>query len=176
MIKLISALTVLALSAAAPVQASSKPPKEGGSSSGPVQSTMAGPREVTIAPAQASESLGTVVMTATMLAGSGAAKCRMSFLIDNTTNVTVALGVVGRTRNEKDEVVDNWVVNVADLAPKTQSMRLFSCILGGAQLDLIPTADFGWPPITCQNPKTKEQEACPVALKVISTVPVLLKR
>ena len=134
-----------------------------------------GARELIVGPAQASDSLGQVVVTATMWAGSGAAKCRVNFVVENYSSATVALGTVGRTFNAKDEVVDNFVVTVAALPPMGLTGRLFSCTLGATQIALIPTSTFDWPPVKCVPKPDAEPEVCPVTLKIVSTLPVVKK-
>ncbi|MBI3443805.1 MAG: hypothetical protein HY055_00165, partial [Magnetospirillum sp.] len=98
MSKRILPLACALILAAAPALAGGK--KEGaGESSGTgggdasaQWSTLAGPREMMVPPAQASESLGNVTVTATMWAGSGAAKCRVNFVVENYSSANIAMG------------------------------------------------------------------------------------
>lgn len=171
---LAAALSALA---ALPAQAGSKGGKEGGAgeSSAAMWATLPGPREMVFAPIQASESLGQVTVNATMWAGSGAAKCRLNFVVENYSSTTVALGFVARTFSAKDEVVDSWVVNVAELPPQGRTGRLFSCTLGATQLTLVPMAGYDWPPAKCVR-AGGEAEMCPLTVKLTSTVPIVLNK
>lgn len=154
---------------------------QGGSKEGPGESAAAlwaalpGPRQLTVMPPQAGESLGVVAVSATMWAGSGSAKCRVNFTIENYSSANVALGFVGRTFNAKDELVDNWVVSVATLPPNGRTGRLFSCTLGATQLVLVPTSGYDWPPAKCVK-GAEESEACPLTLKIVSTLPIVEKK
>ncbi|WP_148207270.1 hypothetical protein [Paramagnetospirillum magneticum] len=147
----------------------------GGESQGAMWSSLPGPREVVVAPPQISDSLGVVSVNATMWAGSGSAKCRVNFTVENYSSANVALGFVARTFGTKDEVVDNWVVTVATLPPNGRTGRLFSCTLGAVELMLIPTSGYDWPPAKCIK-GAEEAEPCPLTLKINSTVPIILKK
>jgi hypothetical protein len=165
--------------AAGPALAGGK--KEGAGESGggavaPIESTIAGPKELTVPSAQASQSLGTVTLSATMLAGAGAGKCRMNFVIYNGSSATIAFGAIGSAFNAKGDVVDNWVVNIGSLAPASQTARLFSCGLGGAQLGLAPLPDFSWPPVKCVTNPDQDPEPCAVDLRIKSTLPLAPKK
>ncbi len=166
---------VLVFAAALPALASGKKEgtgAEGGAAIAPIDSNLAGPREMVYPPPQASESQGNVAVSATMMAGAGAGKCRMNFIIENPTTVTVALGMIATTVNAKDEVVDNWVVNVGALPPRGQTVRLFSCSLGAVQFSMKPTSEFTWPPVRCVN-AAGEAEPCALGLKVTATLPIV---
>jgi hypothetical protein len=147
----------------------------GGESQGAMWASLPGPREVVVAPPQISDSLGVVSVSATMWAGSGSAKCRVNFTIENYSSANVALGFVGRTYGAKDEVVDNWVVTVATLPPNSRTGRLFSCTLGAVEFMMVPISGFDWPPAKCVK-AAEETEPCPLTLKITSTVPIILKK
>lgn len=164
---LLSAVTAL------PALAAGKGKEGGGESHGAMWATLPGPREVVVAPPQASESLGTVAVIATMWAGSGSAKCRVNFVIENYSTAHVALGFIARTFGANDELVDNWVVSVAALAPNGRTGRLFSCTLGATNFTIVPTAGYDWPPAKCVK-VGEETEMCPLTLKLTSTVPIAL--
>ncbi len=169
-------LTVLLMTLAAlPALAAGKKEGSGGESHGAMWVSLPGPREVVVQPPQASESLGTVAVIATMWAGSGSAKCRVNFVIENFSSATVALGFIGRTFGAKDELVDNWVVSVTTLAPNARTGRLFSCTLGATQFTLVPIAGYDWPPAKCVK-SGEEAEPCPLTLKLNSTVPIVLNK
>lgn len=168
--------------AAFPAVAGGKGGKEGGSSGGSggesqgaMWATLPGPREIVVPPPQASESLGIVSVSATMWAGSGSAKCRVNFTIENYSSASVALGFIGRTFGAKDELVDNWVITVATLPPNGRTGRLFSCTLGATQFTLVPTSGYDWPPAKCIK-AGEETEMCPLTLKLTSTVPIVLNK
>ncbi|WP_068494751.1 hypothetical protein [Paramagnetospirillum marisnigri] len=148
--------------------------ESGGGATSPIASTASGPREKTIAPEQAGESLGDVSLAASMLAGAGAGKCRMNFVLFNNSSATIALGMVGTSVSSKGDILDNWVINIGALAPGGQTARLFSCAIGAAQLSFSPLADFGTPPIKCLNAK-QEVESCAVGMKIRSTLPMIEK-
>lgn len=172
--KLALALLLSAMTAFPALAAGGKGGKEGGADSqGAMWATLPGPREVVVTPPQASESLGTVAVIATMWAGSGSAKCRVNFVVENYSSANVALGFIARTFNAKDELVDNWVVSVAALAPNGRTGRLFSCALGATQFTIVPTAGYDWPPAKCVK-QGEETEMCPLTLKLTSTVPIAL--
>ncbi|RAU23329.1 hypothetical protein CU669_04125 [Paramagnetospirillum kuznetsovii] len=169
--------TVAALLACGPAWAGGK--KEGAGESGggavaPIASSATGVREKFIPPEQIGDSLGTLKLEATMMAGAGAGKCRMNFVLFNASTATVAMGMVGSSVSAKGEILDNWVVNIGALAPSGQTARLFSCGLGAVQLSFSPLSDFGTPPIKCVNAK-QEAEACPVALQIKSSLPLIDK-
>lgn len=172
-------LTALLVTLAAlPALAGGK--KEGGSSGGgeshgAMWVSLPGPREIVVQPPQASESLGTVAVIATMWAGSGSAKCRVNFVIENYSSANVAVGFIARTFGAKDELVDNWVVSVTTLAPNARTGRLFSCTLGATQFTLVPIAGYDWPPAKCVK-SGEEAEPCPLTLKLNSTVPIVLNK
>ncbi|WP_152619783.1 hypothetical protein [Paramagnetospirillum magnetotacticum] len=165
--------------AAVPAQAGGK--KEGGSSGsggesqGAMWAGLPGVREMSVDPPQVSDSLGVVSVNATMWAGSGSAKCRVNFTIENYSSANVSLGFVGRTFGVKDEVVDNWAVSVATLAPNERTGRLFSCALGAVEFMMVPLSSFDWPPVKCVN-AAGEAEPCSLTLKIKSTVPIILKK
>lgn len=160
--------------AAMPAQAGGKKEgagESGGSSVAPLGADLAGRRELVVPPEMVSASLGNVEVNATMLAGAGAGKCRMNFVIYNASSVTIAAGFVGTTANAKGEIADNWVVNVGQLPPRAQTARLFSCALGAVKFKMVPTSEFSWPPVKCANDKG-ETEACPLGMRVNSTLPI----
>jgi len=166
------ALTLALL--AAPALASGKKEgagESGGSAIAPIGADLVGKRDLLVPPEQVGESLGTVEITATMMAGAGAGKCRSNFLVFNNSTATVSLGVLASSYNDKGDLVDNWVVNVFALAPRTQTARLFSCALGAIKLKMVPTSEFSWPPVRCNN-AAGELEACLVAMKLTSTLPI----
>jgi hypothetical protein len=171
------ALTALLLSLAAlPAAAAGGSKKEGGGDSqGAMWHSLPGPREIVVQPPQASESLGVVSVVATMWAGSGSAKCRVNFIVENYSSATVAMGFIARTFGAKDELVDNWVVQITALPPSGRTGRLFSCTLGATQLTLVPTSGYDWPPAKCVT-KGEEAEACPLTVKLTSTVPIVLNK
>ncbi|TAN76964.1 MAG: hypothetical protein EPN20_01765 [Magnetospirillum sp.] len=169
---LIAILAGVALLAAAPALAGGK--KEGAGESGggaiaPIASDTAGPREVFVPSEQASPSLGDVLVTATMMAGAGAGKCRMNFIITNQSTTPVTMGAVATAINAKGEVTDNWAISVGLLAPNGQTARLFSCGLGATKLILTPLSEFSWPPVKCAKPD-REAEACSLGMRVKSTL------
>lgn len=149
--------------------------KDGAETAAAAWAALSGPREMVFAPAQASASLGQVTVAATMWAGSGAAKCRLNFFIENFSSSAVALGFVARTFNAKDEIVDAWVVNVAELQPSASTGRLFSCTLGATQFTLVPMSGYDWPPAKCAKPGG-ETDMCPLTFKLTSTVPIVLNK
>lgn len=170
-------LTTATLFAACPAVAGGK--KEGAGESGggaiaPIASTASGLRDRLYPPEQVGDSLGTVKLEASMVAGAGAGKCRMNFVIYNGSTATIAMGLVGSAVSSKGEILDNWVVNLGAVAPSGQTARLFSCALGAVQLSLAPLSDFGNPPIKCINAK-QEMESCAVALQVKSSLPLIDK-
>lgn len=172
-----TAIIVPACLAATPAAAASK---GGGREGGPesqagMWASLPGQREIIVNPAQAAESLGRVNVTSTMWAGTGSAKCRVNFVVENYASAPVTLGFVGRTFDAKDEVVDAWVVTVAELPPMGRTGRLFSCSLGAVEFTLIPTAGFDWPPLKCLT-ASGESEPCAVSLKFNSTVPIVLNK
>ncbi|EME70583.1 hypothetical protein H261_07448 [Paramagnetospirillum caucaseum] len=177
MTRSITAVALLMALAALPAAAASQGgSKEGaGESAAAAWAALPGPRELVMQPQQASESLGMVTISATMWAGSGSAKCRVNFTIENYSSATVALGFIGRTFGAKDELVDNWVVTIAALPPNGRTGRLFSCTLGATQLILVPTASYDWPPAKCVK-GAEETEACPLTVKLTSTLPVAEKK
>lgn len=176
---------MLAASALTPVPAMAKGGGQEGGGGGAsdsnisMWSTLPGDREVTVGTPMASESLGNVKVTATMWAGTGSAKCRVNFFIENFSSSTVSLGFVGRTFDAKDSLVDNWVISIASLAPNFSAGRLFSCSLGATQFTLVPLANFEWPPVKCVTAKAEgeaEADACPLTFTISSTVPIVLNK
>jgi hypothetical protein len=149
--------------------------ESGGSAVAPIGSAKAGPRELFIPSDQASESIGTVAITATMMAGAGAGKCRMNFVINNASTATIAMGALASALNDKGEVTDNWVIGIGSLAPGGQTSRLFSCALGANQLKFAPTGEFSWPPLKCAR-GDQEPEACPLGLKLKSNLALVEKK
>ena len=136
-----------------------------------VASEASGPREMLVPSDQASPSLGDVAIVATMMAGAGAGKCRMNFVVYNRTGVDIAMGALATAINIKGEVTDNWVINVGLLPPNGQTARLFSCGLGGARLIFTPLSDFSWPPLKCAK-AGQDPEVCALGLKIRSTLPL----
>lgn len=174
-LKIMAALT--ALLACQPAWAAGK--KEGVGESGggavaPIASTAAGLREKMVAPEQVGDALGTLSLSATMMAGAGAGKCRMNFVLFNNSTATVALGMIATAVSAKSEILDNWVVNIGALPPGGQTARLFSCAIGAVQLVLVPLGEFSWPPVKCLNAK-QETEACAVAFQIKSSLPMIDK-
>jgi hypothetical protein len=149
--------------------------ESGGSAVAPIGSGKAGPRELFIPTDQASESIGTVAVTATMMAGAGAGKCRMNFVINNASTATIAMGALASALNDKGEITDNWVIGIGSLGPGGQTSRLFSCALGANQLKFAPTGEFGWPPLKCAR-GDQEPEACPLGLKLKSNLALVEKK
>jgi hypothetical protein len=170
-------LSVLAGLVASPLPAKAKAGGKGGDgeSSAGVWATLPGERELTVATPQSSDSLGSVAVSATMWAGSGAAKCRINFFVENFSSSPVSVGFVGRSFDAKDQLLDNWVVNIGGLAVGATTGRLFSCSLGATQFTLVPLTGFDWPPIKCVN-KEGEGELCPLTFKLTSTVPIVLNK
>ena len=166
---------ILAMLAATPALAEGKKSGAGESGIAPIGSTLAGPRELFVPPEQASQSLGTVLVAATMMAGAGAGKCRMNFVITNMSTATITMGVVGSASNDKGDVTDNWVISIGSLAPNSQAARLFSCALGAAKLTLTPLGEFSWPPLKCAK-ADKEPEACPLGMQIRSSLPIAEKK
>jgi hypothetical protein len=174
--RLLLLAAVLSVPAAFPALAGGKGGKEGGGESqAAMWAALPGPREMVFNPIQAGESLGQVAVNATMWAGTGAAKCRLNFVIENYSSATVAMGFVARTFSAKDEIVDAWVVNVAELPPQGRTGRLFSCTLGATQFTLVPMAGYDWPPAKCLKPNG-EADMCPLTVKLTSTVPIVLNK
>ena len=162
------------LTAAAPGWAAGK--KEGAGESGgtvvaPIDSVLDGPHDQVFPSEMASQSLGNVVIAATMMAGAGAGKCRMNFVIRNQASAAIALGAIATVISANGEVVENWVLSIGALPANGQTARLFSCGLGAAKLIMAPLADFGWPPVKCAKPD-QEPEACPVGLQITSSLPM----
>ncbi|MDO8606889.1 MAG: hypothetical protein Q7R40_10165 [Phaeospirillum sp.] len=149
--------------------------ESGGGGIAPIGSTGVGPREIFIPPEQASQSLGTVLVAATMMAGAGAGKCRMNFVVTNMSTTTITMGAVGTATNDKGDVTDNWVISIGSLAPNAQAARLFSCALGAVKLTLTPLGEFSWPPLKCAKPD-KEPEACPLGMQIRSSLPIAEKK
>lgn len=171
---LVTILAGAALLAATPAWAGGK--KEGAGESGggaiaPIASELGGPREMTIPTEQATPSLGDLLMSATMMAGAGAGKCRMNFIFTNLASVPVAMGAVATAINVKGEVTDNWVLSIGSLAPNGQTARLFSCALGAAKLIVVPLSEFSWPPIKCAKPD-QDPEACSLGMQIKSSLPL----
>ncbi|CAA7612858.1 hypothetical protein [Magnetospirillum sp. SS-4] len=149
--------------------------ESGGSAVAPIASGHAGPRELFIPTDQASDSIGNVAVTATMMAGAGAGKCRMNFIVNNYSTAAIAMGALASALNDKDEVTDNWVISIGSLAVGGQTTRLFSCALGAVQLRLVPTGEFGWPPLKCAKGE-QEPESCPLGLSLKSNLPLVEKK
>jgi hypothetical protein len=175
---LLTLVTLSALLLAGPALAGGKKEgagESGGSAVAPIGSSHAGPREVFVPTDQASESIGTVSLNATMMAGAGAGKCRMNFVISNPSAATVTMGALASALNDKGDVTDNWVLSVGSLAPNGQTTRLFSCALGAAQLRIAPTGEFSWPPLKCVKGE-QEPETCPLGLKIKSNLPIAARK
>ena len=145
--------------------------ESGGGAVAPIGSDAAGARELLVPSDQASQSLGSIKLAATMMAGAGAGKCRMNFVFSNTSGVAATLGFVATAINAKGEVTDNWAISVGSIAPNGQTARLYSCGLGAAKLILTPLGEFSWPPIKCAKPD-QEPEACALDFKIKSTLPL----
>ncbi len=171
---LVAIMVGAALLAAAPAGAGGK--KEGAGESGgsvvaPIAGELSGPREMLVPTEQASPSLGNLVVVATMMAGAGAGKCRMNFVMSNPTTAAIAMGAVATAINAKGEVTDNWALSIGSLPPNGQTARLFSCGLGAAKLILTPLPEFSWPPVKCAKPD-QDPEACSLGMQIKSTLPL----
>ena len=162
------------LTTAGPVLAGGKKDgvgESGGSGVAPIASDASGVRDLFVASDQASESLGTITLAATMMAGAGAGKCRMNFVLSNGSSAAATLGMLATAINAKGEVTDNWAISVGTLLPNGQTARLYSCTLGATKLILTPLSDFSWPPVKCFK-ADQEAEACSLAMRIKSTLPL----